>query len=74
MFLIMSVLTTNIFAETDFKKIPGDDLKNNPVSIDILKKIEIARKQFEQIKENEQKRTEQQKLIDEQHTLVKTFE
>jgi hypothetical protein len=68
----MSVLTTNAFAETDFKKIQGDDLKDNPVSLDILKKIEITRKQFEQTKENEQKRTEQQKLIDEQRTLAKT--
>lgn len=69
-FLLMSVLTTNAFAETNFKKIEGDDLKN-PISIDILKKIEIARKQFEQTKENEQKRNEQQKLIDEQRTLAK---
>lgn len=71
-FLLMSVLTTNAFAETDFKKIQGGDLQNNPVALDILKKIEISRKQFEQIKENEQKRTEQQKLIDEQRTLAKT--
>lgn len=69
-FLLMSVLTTNAFAETNFKKVEGDDLKN-PVSVDILKKIEIARKQFEQTKENEQKRNEQQKLIDEQRTLAK---
>ncbi|MDH5658687.1 MAG: hypothetical protein OEY17_05050 [Nitrosopumilus sp.] len=71
-FLLMSVLTTNAFAETDFKKIQGEDLQNNPMALDILKKIEIARKQFEQTKENEQKRTEQQKLIDEQRTLAKT--
>jgi len=70
-FLLTSILTTNAFAETDFKKIQGDDLKNNPIPLDILKKIEIARKQFEQTKENEQKRTEQQKLIDEQRTLAK---
>jgi hypothetical protein len=68
----MSVLTTNAFAETEFKKIEGDDLKKNPVSLDILKKIEIARKQFEQTTEIEQKRTEQQKLVDEQRTLAKT--
>lgn len=71
-FLLMSILTTNAFAETDFKKIQGDDLKNNPISLDILKKIEVARKQFEQTKKNEQTRTEQQKLIDEQRTLAKT--
>ena len=71
-FLLMSVLTTNAFAETDFEKIQGDDIKNNPISLEILKKIEIARKQFEQTKENEQKRTEHQKLIDEQRTLAKT--
>jgi len=71
-FLLMSILTTNAFAETNFNKIQGEDLKNNPVSLDILKKIEIARKQFEQTKENEQKRTEQQKLIDEQRTLAQT--
>lgn len=71
-FLLMSLLTTNAFAETDFKKIQGDDLKNNPVSLDILKKIEIARKQFEQTQENDQKRTEQKKLVDKQRTLAKT--
>jgi len=71
-FLLMSIFITNAFAETDFNKIQGEDLKNNPVSLDILKKIEITRKQFEQTKENEQKRTEQQKLIDEQRTLAQT--
>lgn len=70
-FLLTSLLTSNAFAETDFKKIQGDDL-NNPVSLDILKKIEIARKQFEQTQENEQKITEQQKLIDKQRALAKT--
>ena len=71
-FLFASIMTTNAFAETDFQKIQGDDLKNNPVSLDILKKIEAARKQFEQIKESEQTRTEQQKLIDEQRAVAKT--
>jgi len=71
-FLLTSLLTSNAFAETDFKKIQGDDLKNNPISLDILKKIEIARKQFEQTQENDQKIIEQQKLIDKQRTLAKT--
>jgi len=71
-FLLMSVLTTNAFAETNFQKIQGSDIQNNPVSLDILKKIEIARQQFKEAKEVEQKRSEQQKLIDEQRTLAKT--
>lgn len=66
--IVMSVFSVNAFAQSDFKKIDGDDL-NNPISQDILAKIEFAKKQFLQAKETENKRNAQQKLIDEQRTL-----
>lgn len=66
--IIMSVFSANAFAQSDFKKIEGDDL-NNPISQDILAKIEFAKKQFLQAKETENKRNAQQKLIDEQRAL-----
>jgi hypothetical protein len=58
------------FAADDFKKIEGDELKN-PISLEILKKIEASKKKFEIAQELQQKRIEQQKLIDEQRTLAK---
>ncbi|WP_278974366.1 hypothetical protein [Nitrosopumilus sp.] len=66
--IVMSVFTADAFAQSDFKKIEGDDL-NNPVSQDILAKIEFAKKQFMQAKETENKRNAQQKLIDEQRAI-----
>lgn len=66
--IVMSVFSANAFAQSDFKKIEGDDL-NNPVSQDILAKIEFAKKQFLQAKEIENKRNAQQKLIDEQRAI-----
>jgi hypothetical protein len=66
--IVMSVFSANAFAQSDFKKIEGDDL-NNPISQDILAKIEFAKKQFLQAKETENKRNAQQKLIDEQRTV-----
>ncbi|MCV0409249.1 MAG: hypothetical protein K5783_00185 [Nitrosopumilus sp.] len=64
----MSVFSADAFAQSDFKKIEGNDL-NNPVSQDILAKIEFAKKQFLQAKETENKRNTQQKLIDEQRAI-----
>ncbi|BDQ30333.1 hypothetical protein NZNM25_10240 [Nitrosopumilus zosterae] len=66
--IVMSVFSADAFAQSDFKKIEGDDL-NNPVSQDILAKIEFAKKQFMQAKETENKRNAQQKLIDEQRAI-----
>lgn len=69
--LFISIGMTNAHAQTDFKKIEGDELKNNPVSQDILKKIEIAKKQFEQIQDQKKKRDLHQKFIDEQRSIAK---
>ncbi|WP_297471505.1 hypothetical protein [Nitrosopumilus sp.] len=66
--IVMSVFSADAFAQSDFKKIEGNDL-NNPVSQDILAKIEFAKKQFLQAKETENKRNTQQKLIDEQRAI-----
>ncbi|WP_255465410.1 hypothetical protein [Nitrosopumilus sp. b3] len=66
--IVMSVFSTNAFAQSDFKKIEGDELLN-PISQDILAKIEFSKKQFQQAKETENKRTAQQKLIDEQRKI-----
>jgi hypothetical protein len=66
----MTVATSNAFAQTDFIKIEGGEIKNNPISQEILNKIEISKKQFEQIKEIEIKKNQQQKFIDEQRILA----
>lgn len=68
--LIMSLGMVDAYAQTDFNRFDGDAIKNNPVSQDILKKIEIAKKQFEQIKEQKKKRQLQQQFIDEQRSIV----
>ena len=70
--ILMSVTTTEAFAQTDFNEISGkDNIKNNPISQDILNKIEKAKKEFEQRKQLEDQRKEHQKLIDEQRRLAK---
>ncbi len=66
--LLISTVTPMAFGES--RNIKGEDL-NNPEALDILKKIENSRKQFETAKEIQQKRQEQQKLIDEKRTLAK---
>ncbi|MGY5149855.1 MAG: hypothetical protein ACW9W3_07305 [Candidatus Nitrosopumilus sp. bin_68KS] len=67
--IMMSVFSTNAFAQSDFKKFEGDEL-NNSVSQDILAKIEFSKKQFLMAKETENKRNAQQKLIDEQRNIA----
>ena len=62
--------TTDAFAQSDFKKFEGSEILNNPISQDILAKIELSKKQFMQAKEIEDKRNAQQKLIDEQRAIV----
>lgn len=68
--VIIISATSAAYADSDFTQIKGDDIKNNPVSQDILKKIEESRKQFDKLKEIERKRIEQQKFIDEQRRLA----
>ncbi len=67
--LLMSAVIPAAFADSN--NIQGEDLKKNPVALDILKKIENSKKEFEQVKEIQQKRLEQKKLIDEQRALAK---
>ncbi|MDH5666221.1 MAG: hypothetical protein OEY10_07990 [Nitrosopumilus sp.] len=67
--IIMSVFSTNAFAQSDFKKIEGNEL-NNSISQDILAKIELSKKQFLQAKEIENKRNAQQEFINEQREIA----
>jgi hypothetical protein len=66
--ITVSISSSQSYAETNtkFTKIQGNDLENNPITKNILKNIEIARKQFAAIKEKEQKEDEYQKHINEQ--------
>lgn len=67
--VVISAITPTAFADSN--NIQGEDLKKNPLALDILKKIENSRKEFEQSKQIEQKRIEQQKYIDEQRAIAK---
>lgn len=70
--ILMSVTATDAFAQTDFNKVEGkDNIKNNPISQDILNKIENAKKEFQLQKELEKQRKEHQQLINEQRQLAK---
>lgn len=66
--ITVSISSSQSYAETDTKvtKIQGKDLENNPITKNILKNIEIARKQFAAIKEKEKQEDEHQKHIKEQ--------
>lgn len=66
--ITVSISSSQSYAETDtkFTKSQGSDLENNPITKNILKNIEIARKQFAAIKEKEKKEDEYQKHINEQ--------
>jgi hypothetical protein len=72
--ITVSITSSQSYAETDtkFTKIQGNDLENNPITKNILKNIEIARKQFEAIKEKEKKEDEYQKHINEQRIAAQT--
>lgn len=66
--ITVSISSSQSYAETDtkFTKIQGNDLENNPMTKNILKNIEIARKQFAAIKEKEKQEDGHQKHIKEQ--------
>ena len=68
--IAISVLTPNAFAQSDFKRIDGDEIKNNPISQDILAKIELSKQQFLKAKEVENTRNAHQKFIDEQRIIA----
>ena len=68
--IIISVFSTNAFAESGFKKFEGNEILDNPISRDILAKIELSKKEFLQAKEIESKRKAHQKFIDEQRTIA----
>jgi len=70
--ILMSVTATDAFAQNDFNKVEGkDNIKNNPISQDILNKIENSKKEFQLQKELEKQRKEHQRLINEQRQLAK---
>ncbi|QLH08022.1 hypothetical protein C5F50_10075 [Nitrosopumilus ureiphilus] len=66
----MSAFTPNVFAQSDFKKIEGNDIQNNPIFQDILEKIEFSKKQYLKSQETKNTLDAQQKLIDEQRTAA----
>lgn len=68
--ILMSVTATEAFAQTNFNQVQGQDIKNNPISQDMLNKIENAKKEFTLQKELEKQRKEHQKMIDEQRRLA----
>lgn len=68
--IAMFALTPSAFAQTDFNRIEGDEIKNNPISQDILEKIEFSKKQFLKAKEIEKTRDAHQKYINEQRILA----
>ena len=68
--IAMSFLTPGAFAQTDFNRIEGDEIKNSPISQDILEKIEFAKQQFLNAKEVEKTRDAHQKFIDEQRIFA----
>lgn len=63
------------FAQTDsdseFRKVEGDNIQNNSVAQQILKKIEESKKILAELKAGKAKITAQQKLVDEQRQLAK---
>ena len=63
-------MTPSAFAQTDFNRIEGDEIKNSPISQDILEKIEFSKQQFLKAKEVEKTRDAHQKFIDEQRILA----
>ena len=68
---LMSCFIPSVFAQTSFQKIEGDELKTNPISKDILAKIDLSKKEFLNAQEAKKIRDAQQKLIDEQRLLAK---
>lgn len=60
-----------IDSDTEFNKIEGKNLTNNPTAQKILEKIEESKKILAQMKEKKLKISEQQKLIDEQRKQAK---
>lgn len=66
--ITVSVSSSQSYAETDtkFTKSEGNNIENNPIAKNILKNIEIAKKEFAAIKEKEKKDDEHQKIINEQ--------
>jgi len=70
--ITFSISSSQSYAETDtkFTKSEGNNIENNPIAKNILKNIEIARKEFAAIKEKEKKEDEYQKLINEQRKVA----
>ena len=71
--IVISISSSQSYGETstEFIKSNGNDIENNPVAKNILKNIEIARKQFADMIQKEKQNDEQQKFIDAQRKAAK---
>lgn len=72
--LSLLVPSQSIFAtdsDTEFTRIDGNDISNNPTAQKILEKIELSKKILAQMKEKKTMISEQQKLIEEQRKQAK---
>jgi len=64
--IMLSAFTPNALAQSDFNKIEGNDIQDNPVFQDILDKIEFSKKQYLKSQEKKSIQDEHQKFINEQ--------
>jgi len=64
----MSISLSQSYGETnnEFTKSDGNDITNNPIAKNILKNIEIARKEFANVMQKEKEKNDYQNLIDAQ--------
>ncbi|MEM3143621.1 MAG: hypothetical protein QXW91_03230, partial [Candidatus Nitrosotenuis sp.] len=76
-FIIIFILP-NAFAQSesanidsDFTIVVGDQLKENPMAIQILKNIEIAKQRLAEMQDKQNQLTEHQKFIEEQRRIAK---
>lgn len=58
-------------ADSDFTIITGEQLKENPTAIQILKNIEIAKQRLAEMQDKQNQLTEHQKFIEEQRRIAK---
>jgi hypothetical protein len=57
--------------DSDFTMIAGDQLKENPMAIQILKNIEIAKQRLAEMQDKQNQLTEHQKFVEEQRRIAK---
>jgi hypothetical protein len=56
---------------SDFTMVTGDQLKENPMAIQILKNIEIAKQRLAEMQNKQNQLTEHQKFVEEQRKIAK---